>query len=174
MLRGTAANEGRDWDKVIPYLLFAYREVPQASTGFSPFEFLYGRAVKGILDILKECWEASPKSSESIVSYVLTMQEELAKMSELAFGNIRKTQQQRKRWYDQIAWDHEVQVGERVLLLLPTSTKKLLALWQGPYPVLMKVGPVTYKVDMFDRTKRRRIFHVNMLRKWYVPSAASY
>ena len=24
-----------DWDKLLPYLLFAYREVPQASTGFS-------------------------------------------------------------------------------------------------------------------------------------------
>ena len=84
MLRRAATDEGRDWDKLIPYLLFAYREVPQASTGFSPFELLYGRAVRGPLDILKECWEASSKSSESIVSYVLTMQEKLAKMSELA------------------------------------------------------------------------------------------
>ena len=40
--------------------------------------------------------------------------------------------------------------------------------------MLRKVGPVTYEVDMLDRTKRRRIFHVNMLRKWYTPSAASY
>lgn len=37
MLRKTAQEEGKDWDKLIPYLLFAYREVPQASTGFSPF-----------------------------------------------------------------------------------------------------------------------------------------
>ena len=65
-------------------------------------------------------------------------------------------------------------MGERVLVLLPTSTKKLLAQWQGPYPVLRKVGPVTYEVDMFDRTKRRRILHVNMLRKWYTPLASSY
>lgn len=33
MLRKTA--DGKDWDKMIPYLLFAYREVPQSSTGFS-------------------------------------------------------------------------------------------------------------------------------------------
>lgn len=37
MLRRTADEEGKDWDRLIPYLLFAYREVPQASTGFSPF-----------------------------------------------------------------------------------------------------------------------------------------
>ena len=92
MLHGTTTDEGRD--KVIPYLLFAYREVPQAATGFSPFELHYGQAVRGALDTLKECWEASPKSSESIVSYVLTMQEKLAKMSELVCENIRKAQQQ--------------------------------------------------------------------------------
>lgn len=42
MLRMTADKEGNDWDRYIPYLLFAYREVPQASMGFSPFELLFG------------------------------------------------------------------------------------------------------------------------------------
>ena len=54
MLRKTALEDGKDWDRMIPYLLFAYREVPQSLTGFSPFEFLYGRDVRGPLDILKE------------------------------------------------------------------------------------------------------------------------
>ena len=43
MLRKAAVQEGKDWDRLIPYVLFAYREVPQSSTGFSPFELLYGR-----------------------------------------------------------------------------------------------------------------------------------
>ena len=42
MLKKAADEEGRDWDRLLPYLLFAYREVPKASTGFSPFELLYG------------------------------------------------------------------------------------------------------------------------------------
>ena len=45
MLRKVVAEDQQDWDKWLPYLLFAYREVPQDSTGFSPFELLYGRAV---------------------------------------------------------------------------------------------------------------------------------
>ena len=32
----------QNWDKYLPYLLFAYREVPSKSTGYSPFELLYG------------------------------------------------------------------------------------------------------------------------------------
>ena len=65
MLRKTAISEGKDWDKLL--LFWLYRAVPQASTGLSPFELLYGRSVRGPLDILREMWEASTKSSENIV-----------------------------------------------------------------------------------------------------------
>ena len=47
MLRKTASEEGKAWHKLLPYVLFAYREVPQESTGFSPFELVYGREVHG-------------------------------------------------------------------------------------------------------------------------------
>ena len=50
MLRRTADDEGKYWDKLIPYL-FAYHKVPQASTGFFPFED--SRNVRGPLDVLK-------------------------------------------------------------------------------------------------------------------------
>ena len=98
MLRKTAWDKGKDWDKWVPYLLFAYREVPQSSTGFSPFELVYGRQVRGPLDILKETWETSKKSSESIISYVLSIQEKLSEMSELARENLAKAQKRQKRW----------------------------------------------------------------------------
>ncbi len=73
MLRKAATEDGRDWHRLIPYLLFDYREVPQLSTGFSTFELLNGRHVQGQLDILKELWEAEKRSMESVVSYVLAI-----------------------------------------------------------------------------------------------------
>ena len=127
MLRRAVKEEGKDWDKLVPYVLFAYREVPQSSTGFSPFELLYGRPVRGPLDILRESWEASKHSSESIVSYVLSIQEKLVKMSTLAQENLARAQVQQKRWYDRNAREREFQPGEHVLVLLPTSTHKLRA-----------------------------------------------
>ena len=54
MLRNLVNKEGRDWDRLLPYVLFAYREVAQSMTGFSPFNLLYGRKVRGPLDVLKE------------------------------------------------------------------------------------------------------------------------
>ena len=174
MLRKAAVEEGKDWDKMLPYLLFAYREVPQASTGFSPFELLYGRAVHGPLDVLKQAWEASEKSDESVVSHVLEIRDRMEKMVDIAHKNLSKAQEQQKKWYDAHARQRQFTVGDQVLVLLPTSTNKLLAEWQGPYQVSKQVGEVNYQIDMHDRRKRKRIFHVNMLRPWHVPTDVSY
>ena len=54
--RRMCAERPEDWDKYLPALLFAIREVPQESLGFSPFELLYGRSVRGPMAILRELW----------------------------------------------------------------------------------------------------------------------
>ena len=133
-------------------MLFAYREVPQASTGFSPFELLYGRSVRGPLDILRESWEAQEQSEESVVSYVIATQEKLKTMAELVKENLEKAQKSQKAWSARL---REFAAGDP---LLPTSTSKLLAQWQGLFQVVRRVGRVTYLVDMHDKRKRKRIF----------------
>ena len=174
MLRRVATEEGKDWDKLIPYLLFAYREVPQASTGFSPFELLYGRQVRGPLDVLRETWEASIKSSESVVSYVLSIQEKLAKLQELVRENLKEAQKAQKTWYDRNARNRELKPGDQVLVLLPTTANRLLAEWQGPYPIIRRIGEVVYEIDMKDRRRRKRRFHINMLREWVAPKESAF
>ena len=94
MLRRTVTEERKDCNKHLPYLLFAYHEVPYASTGFSPFELLYGRAVRGPLDVINATWEADEKSDESVVSYVLSIQERLTKMAELVKDNMEKASEE--------------------------------------------------------------------------------
>ena len=156
--------EGRDWDRLLPYVLFAYREVPQSTTGLSPFQLLYGREVRGPLDVLKEEWEAEKCSDESVVSHILAICERIEEMTEMVSDNLKEAQQRQKTWYDQTARERELESGEEVLMLLPTSGNKLLAQWQGPYCVVRKVGKVNYEIDMANKRKRRKIFHVNMLK----------
>ncbi|KYO24745.1 hypothetical protein Y1Q_0011381 [Alligator mississippiensis] len=43
MLKAYVDSNPNDWDEKLPHLLFAYWEVPQESTGFSPFELMFGR-----------------------------------------------------------------------------------------------------------------------------------
>lgn len=173
MVRKTVSEDGKDWDKMIPsYLLFTNREVPQSSTGFSPFELLYSWDVRGPLDILKETWESDQKSDESVVSYVMSMQQKLKEMAKCVKENMLEKQDEQKRWYDVKARLREFNAGDPVLVLLPTSTNKLLAQWQGLYQVLERMGRVTYLVDMYDKKKRQRVFHINMLKAFSVRTSS--
>lgn len=94
MLRKFVSETGSDWDYWLPYLLFAYREVPQSSTGYSPFELLYGRQVRGPLDVLKETWEGdNPVEQANILSYVIRMREKMDFLAEMVRVNMAEAQQ---------------------------------------------------------------------------------
>ena len=116
LLRKLVNKEGCDWDRLLPYVLFAYREVPQSTTGFSPFELLYGREVRGPLDVLKAEWEAEKRSDESIVSHILAVRERMEEMTELVKENLKGAQQRQKTWYDQTARERELKPDEEVLV----------------------------------------------------------
>ena len=59
-------------------------------------------------------------------------------------------------------------------MLLPMSTSKLLAQWQGLYEVLRKVGKVNYEVLMAGRRKNRSFISICCAIKWYVPMNNAY
>ena len=140
MLRKFVAANGKDWDWWLPYLMIAYQEVLQASTGFSPFKLLYGRRVRGPLDLLRDAWE-SPKSTTTIIlTYVMAMRETMEEMAIIVRDNLQDAQDAQTRWYDKTARQRTYQPGQRVLLLLPTEEKKLLAKWQGSLPHQQEVG----------------------------------
>ena len=83
--------------------------------------------------------------------------------------NLVIQQEAQKQWYDKRARLREFKSGDPVLVLLPMTADKLTAQWQGPYQVLeRKKGKVTHSVDMHDKRKRTRVFHVNMLKAFQV------
>ncbi|XP_071490086.1 uncharacterized protein [Diadema antillarum] len=166
MLKPYTTEGDVTWDELIPYVLFAYREVPQESTGFSPFELLYGHRVRGPLDIIRETWTGEIPSQESIVTYVLRSRENLAAITKAAQTNLAMAQKKQQVWYDRKARAKDLNVGQKVLVLLPCSTNKLMAKWQGPYPVVQKLSDVNYVIEMGDKRKKHRVFHTNMLREW--------
>ena len=67
MLKKMAVDKGKDWDKLLPYLLLAYREVSQAAS-----------------HLLSCC--------ESVVSYVLGVREKLSTLSKLPQENVANAQ----------------------------------------------------------------------------------
>ena len=56
MLKGCGEKYSRDWDALLPRVMFAYREVPVEGFGYSPFELLFGGIGEGVLQLIKKAW----------------------------------------------------------------------------------------------------------------------
>ena len=169
MLKKIIDVDGKNWDQLIPFVLFSIREVPQASTGFSPFELLYGRRPRGLLDLAKEAWEQQPSPHRSVIEYVDQMQERMGKIWPLMQEHMQQAQRAQARVYNRTAQVREFRPGELVLVLIPTAECKFLAKWHGPYEVVEKVSDVNYKVRQPGRRKTSQIYHINLLKKWHSP-----
>ena len=85
----------------------------------------------------------------------MATQEKLKAMADLVQENVTKAQKKQKR-YDKRARLRQFDAGDPVLVLQPTAT------------VVKRLGKVSYLVDMHDKRKRQRGFHVNMLKKFRV------
>ena len=128
MLRRLCAERPTDWDRYIEPALFAYREVPQDSLGFSPFEMLYGRTVRGPLAILKELWTKTipGEDVQTTYQYVFELRNRLEQTCDLVRQSLLKKQKRYKTYFDRKSQQRNLNVGDKVLVLLPSNSQKLL------------------------------------------------
>ena len=165
ILKRLCAECPKQWDRYLPAVLYAYRSVRQESTGYTPFEILYGRKIKGPMELLRAYWDQEEADSEvkTMYKYVLDLKNRLQETCQLAQEELSKSAQKHKLYYDKRAKPRSVAVGEEVLLLLPTKSNKLLLQWRGPYVVTKKVNQVDYMIRIRGKEK---LFHINMLKHY--------
>ncbi len=65
-----------EWDEALPLALFMLRDSVQESTGFSPFELVYGHEVNGPLRMMKEKW-LGVEEPPNVVKYVSDFKDRL-------------------------------------------------------------------------------------------------
>jgi len=165
MLKRMCVEQPKEWHRYLAPLLFAYRQVPQASTGFSPFELIYGHTVRGPLTLLRELWDGSTADDEvkSAYEYVINLRERLENTCRMALIELKQAQEAAQYYYDRRTRDRNIAVGDDVLLLLPTNANKLLFQWKGPFRVLSSPNKWNKVVDV-NGTPRK--YHVNMLKRY--------
>ena len=116
MLRKFVGERVQNWDRYLPSLLFAYREVPCESTGYSPFELLYGRTVRSPLAVVKDSWLEKKPAEDNLVSHVLEVRRRLATMQQVVKANLERTQGKQKRLYDVYSSQRKLEVGDKALV----------------------------------------------------------
>ena len=105
MLKRLCQDQPKQWHRLINPVLFAYKEVPQELTGFSPFQLLYGCSVRGLGTILKDLWtkEVNIPEVKSSYDYVTELRQRLEDSLKLAQEELEKSQKRYKRHYDRKA-----------------------------------------------------------------------
>ena len=144
MLRKCCEEQPKQWNRLIPALLFAYRDTVQDSTGYLPFQLLYGHHVRGPFTILKELWTSNIEDEEVKTTYqhVVDLRQRLEDTCKLAQEELVKNSKKYKTYYVTKAKVRSFKKGDEVLLLLPSDNNKLLMQWKGPFTVMEKVNPL--------------------------------
>ena len=170
MLRAWCMDREGDWDEGVDIILFAIRDSPSESLGYSPFELVYGHKPRGPLKALKECMLAvEGEESKSPVIHVKKLRERLSQALKLARENLQGSQEKMKKEYDSAhkAVLREFSVGDQVLVFLPVHHQPFQSKMCGPYRVVQRSGLVNYVVETPDRRKSRQLVHVNLMRPYH-------
>ena len=110
-----------------------------------------------MLDLIKESWEEGPSPSKSGIQYVMDLRAKLHTLSQLSRENLLKAQEHQQHLYNRGMKLRQFSPGDKVLVLLLTSSTKLLAKWQGPFVVTQRVEEVDYEVQHTDRVSKTNV-----------------
>lgn len=165
MLRKLCLDQPTEWDRLLPAILFAYREAPQESLKFSPFELLYGRHVRGPLQVLKQVWTDEELEPEvrNTAEYVIDLRERIEGACKIAQENLGKAADRYAKSFNKKTKKRNLEPGTKVLILLPKKHNKLQLTWRGPYTVVKKMNPVDYKIMVEGKEKT---YHINLLKQY--------
>lgn len=168
MLSHVIEKEAKNWDKFIPFLLWAYREVPHDTTGVSPFRMLYGRDPVGPLSILKQSWagdiEVPGELADAPAEYLIRLKAQLEIAADTAELTTSKQQEAYSSHYNKHAMVKTFREGEAVLVFDDKRPGKMYPKWLGPAVVTKRYREHSYYVQMSDG--RRMLVHANKLRPY--------
>ena len=162
------ANVNPDWDRLLPGVLFSYREIPHHTTGYSPFELIFGRRPRGPADILADCFSDKDdrlREYTFVTDYATDLKERLKTTNELAHEHARETLQQYRDVKNGSKTTHRVfEKGDKVLILLPKDGNNLRMTYQGPYEIMSAKGNNNYTCKIGSNL---RTYHVNLMKRYF-------
>ena len=174
-----------DWDEYLPYVLFAYRTAPHRITRFSPYYMMYGREAKFPIDTAIPAVDASNLTDLSAIEYVSELVKKMKELQEIVIKQSEQTQQQKEEYNRTLADVPNYSIGSKVLLYIPVAkkgqSKKLTALWKGPYEVIDSwPNRLNYRLQKLDKKGKNKIanakpilVHVGRMKPYVDPNQSA-
>ena len=161
-----AEENPSEWDTLLTPTLFALRQMPNASTGFPPFELMYGRKVRGPIDVIADsCSDRNEENDELIhaYSYAQKLKAIIKKSNKTASQAVKNNSQKQKDYADQHSQYRSFKRGQKVMILLPKNNSRIYHNYQGPFQIINKKGD-NYS---FRINNSIRCYHANLLKTWF-------
>ena len=100
LVKKVTAEKPKDWHRYLGPLMFAVKDTPQDSTGFTPFELLYGHQVRVPMMLLKRLWTGDNEDPEVKTSYqyVVDLKQRVEETCELAKNELAKVQTRNQKY----------------------------------------------------------------------------
>lgn len=170
MLRCYVDGRQENWVRMLPMVEFAYNSAINEVTGVSPFSVVYGYEPRAPVDLALLGAPASARAVQDRSAF---------------FDGIKRmivaAQDRQVKFANQHRRDVHFGVGSEVLLSTAnisfpdTMSSHLLPKYLGPFTILEKLGPVTYKLALPDTMKGTHpVFHVSLLKQWFAPVSADF
>jgi hypothetical protein len=171
MLRAYVAGDKADWSKWLKLLKFSYNSNVHISTGAIPFLLPHGFVPKAPLDFLlpKDIVPVGMRKETSVYLEQLRIHRESARLA------IARAQNEQAKYYNRGRRDiPDFKVGSRVLIN-PHSLEwieskgegaKLVQRWIGPFEVLQKINPKTYRLRLDDRYPGFPVFNYDHMKPY--------
>ena len=166
MLHKLTSDKPNTWDQLLPAVLFAYREVPNTSTGYPPFTLMFGRDVRGPASVLADIFAGNSDTSEEYIfvhDYVRELRGTIKEACEIAAENAERQLKRHREYKNEHTRYREFAKGDKVLILLPKDGNNLFMRYQGPFIIETVSNNNNYVFRIGNKLKR---YHANLLKKY--------
>lgn len=141
-------HEQSRWCEYIDFAVFAYNNSYNISTGFSPFELVFGKPRRLPTEITNK---SVPVYNYD--NYAHELRSKLKFYCDLAKQNNQKAKEENKNEYDKHRDKNTLKLkkNDLILLLVPQKKQKFDTPYEGPYRVIEDLGPVTVLIKQKNR-----------------------
>jgi transposase InsO family protein len=159
MLATTVRGHPWDWENHLRKLCMAYNTSVHPSTGFTPFQLMFGRQARLPMDVVYGSPAHEPRSASQ---YAAQLKETLEQSYQTIREHSQSEAKRQKEVYSKKVHGNQFNQGDLVWLHSPVvprgQSRKLHCPWTGPFKVVKRLSDAVYRIqDTRPKRKRSRI-----------------